>query len=395
VALTIYCDELSDELLARQYLCRDGLSAATVERLPSLATAPEVLKPLLRWERHDWVIVRDGVIVCTVEFSRHGYTGDNGFQRFARLFRSASLGTPTIYFTPFSRTRLNELDEGLQAPRNVAPELFQTLLRMGETYNVACVGMNWPTTHDGTAAPLTSPAALPQLHQLCDLVRALAVTAPGASLDFVADNFPDVVTAMRTQAAIPFTGTATRGLLSLPVEMTESRWIWDWLPDGYFGHGKADKVLAAVALALERERPVVGEGDPFWEREGQAWVLFLGYQWRPDPASGLVALAAETADRMGLPLVVVWPRVFRDRNGADRRSALLALNEFQASGTGAVYDEAVRLGLSGDAIARFRDRVSTNDNQFGTYAANSKPGRILADVAAAVVLGDVILAPPT
>jgi hypothetical protein len=211
VALTIYCDELSDELLARRYLCRDGLADAGVERLPSLALAPEVLKPLLRWERHDWVVVRDATVVCTVEFSRHGYTGDNGFQRFARLFRSASLGIPTIYFTPFSRTRLNELDEGRQAPRNVAPELFQTLLRMSELYHVACLGMNWPTTRDGTAAPLTSPAAEPQVEQLCDLVRSVAASEPAASGDLVSEQFPEVITAMRAQAAIPFSGTATRG----------------------------------------------------------------------------------------------------------------------------------------------------------------------------------------
>src|SRR5438046_752159 len=99
--VTIFCDELSDELLASAYLCNGSLTQARVERLPSLARAPEVLKPLLRWERHDWVVVRDGVITCTVEFSRHGYTGDNSFQRFARLFRAASLGAPTIYFTPF------------------------------------------------------------------------------------------------------------------------------------------------------------------------------------------------------------------------------------------------------------------------------------------------------
>lgn len=393
MGFTIFCDEASDEILARSFLRSGVLADADVKRLPSLARAPEMLKPLLRWERHDWVIVRDGSIVCTVEFSRHGYTGDNGFQRFARLFRAASLGAPTIYFTPFSRTRLNELDEGRQAPRNVAPELFQTLLRMSDTYGLACLGMNWPTARDGTAAPLTSPAALPQLQQLCDLVRAISAADPSDSREVVADRFPDVLTAMRTQAALPFSGTATRGILHLPTDMPSSRWVWEWLPDGYFGHGKADKVLAALALGQNTQRRVVGTGDRFWERSGDAWVLFLGYQWRPDPASGLIALAAETASRTNVPLVVVWPRVFYERNGEARRSALRALNEFEARGTGAVYDEAVRLGLASDAIDRFRQRVSTDDNQFGTYASNSKAGRILADVARAVVLGDAVLLP--
>lgn len=389
----MYCDELSDELLAQTYLQKDILAGARVQRLPALGRAPEVLKPLLRWERHDWVVVRDNVIRCTVEFSRHGYTGDNGFQRFARLFRAASLGAPTIYFTPFNRTRLNELDVGLQAPRNVAPELFQTLLRMGETYNVACLALHWPTALDGTAAPLIAPAVKPQLTRLCDLVRALSALDPTESSHVVAEHFPEVLAAMKAQAEIGFLGTATRGSAALPLEISSSSWVWDWLPEGYFGRGKADKVLAALALGKEKTRRIIGDGDHFWSSEGEAWVLFLGYQWRPDPACGLIALAAETAAGKHIPLIVVWPRVFYERAASQRREALRALREFQKSGTGPVYDESVFLGLDSESIDRFRRRVSTHDNQFGTYAENSKAGRILSDVAAAVVLGDAVLLP--
>ena len=384
---TIFCDELSDELLAKGYLCKGPLAGARIERLPALSRAPDLLKPLLRWERHDWVVVRDGVIVCTVEFSRHGYTGDNSFQRFARLFRAAALGAPTIYFTPFHRTRLNELDAGLQAPRNVAPELFQALLRMSDTFGVACLALHWPTALDGTAAPLTSPAATPQLEHLCSLVQALATADPAESRDIVAADFPDVLAAMKTQAALDFLGTATRGPLQLPAVVESSQWVWNWLPEGYFGGGKADKVLAALALGNDRQRSIVGNGQRFWTAGGEAWVLFLGYQWRPDPACGLIALAAETA--VGKKL----PRVFYDRASKNRQAALKALAEFEATGTGPVYDQAVTFGLDAEAIERFRLRVSTDDKQFGAFAANSKAGRILSDVASAVVLGDVVLLP--
>jgi hypothetical protein len=388
---TIFCDELSDELLAKAYLCRGTFDEARVRRLPTLGRAPELLQPLLRWERHDWVIVRNNVVVCTVEFSRHGYTGDNGFQRFARLFRAASLGVPTIYFTPFNRTRLNELDDNRQAPRNVAPELFQALLRMGETFNIPCLALRWPTAQDGTTAPLTTTAVEVQLTRLCDLVRALSAADPLQGSALVARDYPEVVEAMKAQANIGFRGTATRGSVALPLEITSSPWVWEWLPDGYFGQGKADKVLAALALGTEKRRRIVGDGDHFWTESGEAWVLFLGYQWRPDPACGLVALAAESAVRKDIPLVVVWPRVFYERDGEDRREALRALREFSTKGTGPVFDQSVTLDLDAETIARFRERVSISDNQFGTYTVNSKAGRILTDLANAVVLGDAVL----
>lgn len=387
---TIYCDELSDELLARQYLKSGDLQEAHIVRLPTLARAPEHLKPLLRWERLDWIVCRDDVVTATVEFSRHGYTGDNGFQRFARLFRSATLGFPTVYFTPFNRTRLNELDDGRQSPRNVAPELFEVLLRMTASYRLPCLAVHWPTAEDGTAAPLTSPAAEPSFVRLCGLVRLLAVTPAEESLAAVEAQFTDVLDAMQVQAAIGYRGGDTRGRLSLPAAITGSDWVWQWLPRAYFGSGKADKVLASVALGADVERPVIGDGARFWEEEGDAWVLWLGYQWRPDPASGLIALAAETARSTGVPLIVVWPRVFRTDSGP-RRAAIDSLRQFKATGDGPVREEARRLQLSDAAVAAFRERVSTNPNQFGIFQANSKPGRILADVADAVILGDAVL----
>lgn len=86
-AFRVYCDDASDELIAERWLVGDeGLGAPIIERLPSLSQASPALKPLLEWERQDWMVTRGTQVLCTVEFSRHGYTGDNGFQRFARLW---------------------------------------------------------------------------------------------------------------------------------------------------------------------------------------------------------------------------------------------------------------------------------------------------------------------
>jgi hypothetical protein len=362
-----------------------------VARLPTLARAPEHLRPLLTWERLDWVVTRGEEVCCTVEFSRHGYTGDNGFQRFARLYRSASLGIPTIYFTPFSRTRLNELDEGRESPRNVAPELFQTLKLMDEEFEVACLAVDWPKGPTGTPFPLTHAAVIPTLATLCALVADLTTVRRSESKAAVASRYPQLVAAMETQAAIPFRGTATRGNLTLPVDVERADWVIQWLPSRYFGSGKADKVLALLALNSCESRPIVGSGKRFWTKPGDAWVLFLGYQWRPDPASGLIALAAARAKRQNLPLIVVWPRVFLE-DGAARQHLLTALSDFQAGRAAAIAHELERLGRTSDAIEAFRRRVSVDPNQFGLYAPDSKAARILAETAQTLVLGDAVIA---
>lgn len=390
-SVSVYCDGRSDELLAERYLVQGALSKAEVRRLPSLAAAPTHLIPLLTWERHDWVVTVDDEVCCAVEFSRHGYTGDNGFQRFARLFRSASLGIPTIYFTPFNRTRLNELDEGRRNPRNVAPELFETLALLADEYDVACLAVRWPTIQNGTPAPLNSQPAAKAFSTLCELVRDLVTSDANDSRALVRRGYPELATAMATQAAIAYRGTDTRRKVSLPLEIERPDWVLDWLPAEYFRSGKADKALASLALRSCSSRPVDGPAtSSFWKNRGEAWVLFLGYQWRPDPSSGLIALAAARAKRLDLPLIVVWPRVFA-RRGAVRTGLVDALAEFQAGGTGAVAEELTRLKRPAADATAFRQRINVASSQFGVYSSTSKPGRILTDTADALVLGDAVL----
>jgi hypothetical protein len=390
-AVTVYCDERSDEILAERYLVAHALPEAVVARLPSLAKAPLLLRPLLTWERLDWVVTVGDRICCTVEFSRHGYTGDNGFQRFARLFRSASLGIPTVYFTPFSRTRLNELDDGRESPRNVAPELFQTLKLMSEEFSVACLAIDWPTAPNGTPSPLNDPAVTPTLNDLCSLVADFARAPPGASEALVAARYPQLTAAMDTQAGIAFRGTDTRRVVRLPVDVCRPEWVRKWLPANYFGSGKADKVLALLALESCAKRPIVGSAKHYWTEAGEAWVLFLGYQWRPDPASGLIALAAARAKRLEIPLIVVWPRVFLS-DGVARRGLLKALTDFRDGGSPTIAHELRRLGKTPEAIQAFRERLNVDAKQFGLYTPDSKPGRILAETAQTLVLGDAVVA---
>lgn len=386
----IYGDELSDELLAEHFMLRERLEGAIVQRLPRYTQAPPFLRALLAWERSDWVISRNEEVVCTVEFSRHGYTGDNSFQRFARLYRAAELGIPSIYFTPFNRARLNELDEGRNSPRNVAPELFETLILMSEQFGVPCLAIDWPITTGGTPAPLSSPATTPALDKLCTIVTRLSEGYGSESSDYgwIA---PEVHEAMRRQASLPYRGSETRFAVQLPIDISHTGWIREVLSTSYFASGKRDKLLASAVFTALARRPIVGQqNSPFWEHEGEAWVLYVGYQWRPDPTCGLIALAAARAKRLGLPLIVLWPRVFLERGGL-RGRLLNALREFKETGEGLIREEGRRLGVDESSLHEFRNRVSTSDNQYGIYAEDSKVGRILKGTADMVVFGDAVL----
>jgi hypothetical protein len=389
---TIYCDTLSDEHLAEAWLRGGPLRDAEIRRLPIFGAAPSHLKPLLSWERLDWVICRGEEPICTAEFSRHGYTGDNSFQRFARIYRSAELRIPTIYFTPFARARLNELDTGRSNPRNVAPELFQVMKALSHKFDTPCVGISWPTDPTGTPLPLTSPATVSARNEIVRLVHHLVERGnPGSNLSLESD-FPDTIEVMKTQAALPFRGSSTRGNVSMPLEVQQPGWVLDWLPDGYFSMGKADKLLASAALRHVERRPLLPAhaNNPFWQGEGEAYVLFLGYQWRPDPAAGLIALSSANAIARDVPLIVVWPRVFYE--AAEMHTTFTsALQEFRASGKGLLRDEAVHLGLSKDSMDALRTRISIDPNQYGVYTPGSKIGRVLRDTASIIILADAVL----
>jgi hypothetical protein len=195
---------------------------------------------------------------------------------------------------------------------------------------------------------------------------------------------------MDAHAAIAFRGTDTRGPLALPVELGRPDWVYDFLPDRYFYKGKAETVLASLALDSVPVRPFVGTGnDPGrWSGEGEAWVLYLGSQWRPDPACGLIVLAAAQAKGRGLPLVVVWPRVFSAHSDA-RERLFEALHRFKRRQDGPLAAEMARHGRA-HQISSFARRVSTSAKQFGIFTPGSKIGRVLLDTAEAAVFGDVV-----
>jgi hypothetical protein len=390
----IYCDKADDELFAHEVFREGPLANAEILRLPAhRSAAPAGLREFLEWERSDWLITRDGQLVAAAELSRHGYTGDNGFQRFARLQRAASLGVPGVYFTPFSRTRLNELDHGQNNPRNVAPEMFAALLQAGDEYDTPCLAVRWPTDEEGTPLPLGEEGARDAVNTLRGLMEGFATSKSRGSRAAYPWIPLGVVADMQTQASLPVTGGETRFSIDLPINVESDDWLWDALPPRYFSSGKTDKILAHMALASNSLRPLpAGTQTGFWANAGRAQVQYLGYQWRPDPACGLIAFSGVLARRAGLPLIVVWPRVFL-ANTAERSSLLASLHTFSDSGLGPIADSGRSLGFSGQSMDAFRERLNTDSKQFGLFAPKSKVGRILEANADLVVFGDALYLP--
>ncbi len=157
--------------------------------------------------------------------------------------------------------------------------------------------------------------------------------------------------------------------------------------------GKAEKVFARAALAAQRRRrlPAGAPTDGFWTRQGKAQVQYIGYQWRPDPTTGLIAFSGAVAEAAALPLIVVWPRTFL-QDGRARQQLLEGWDDLRES-RGPLVSQARQLGLSEERIQRLAERAQVRDKQFGVFAPDSKVGRVLAEVADLVVFGDGLYLP--
>ena len=107
--------------------------------------------PLLEYDRPDIIIVKDGQPILVIEITEHGYTGDNPLQRFARVIRAAELKVPLVHFTPFARTRFDEMlyRDDLTSARRVSSRLFEGFVKLTNIFQVPIVAMDWPITPRG------------------------------------------------------------------------------------------------------------------------------------------------------------------------------------------------------------------------------------------------------
>ena len=107
------------------------------------ATQPEV-KRLIRYDRPDIILLRDGEAVLTLEKTTEVPTGHNIGQRFARIVCSAEEGVPVIYFLPFVAMKHGEYSN----PCWLNARLIPAMNKLAEIHNIPVIAVDWECDED-------------------------------------------------------------------------------------------------------------------------------------------------------------------------------------------------------------------------------------------------------
>jgi hypothetical protein len=171
-----WCDKPSDKALVQAFgrISEFWANITDIQVIPSLE--PDALvsnfttsqvAPLLEYDRPDIIILFEGKPILVIEITEHGYTGDNPLQRFARVVRAAEMKVPLVHFTPFARTRFDEMlyTDSLTSARRVSSRLFEGFVKLTDIYCVPVVAMDWPVTPRGIPIKpdLHAPAQLREI----------------------------------------------------------------------------------------------------------------------------------------------------------------------------------------------------------------------------------------
>jgi hypothetical protein len=381
--IEIWCDKASDvQLMQNLKELSPVLNQVTsIKVLPSyrVATSQERLIddpfsrvwPLIEYDRPDYIFCYDRQPFLIVELTEHGYTGDNPLQRFSRIARAAECQVPFIYFSPFARTRYDEIEltDEETSSRKVSARLYQGFVRLSEIYGVPIIAVEWPVNKRGL--PSKPPTVASQ-----EAIKAAMREIFGSLMNLIEGiltrHLNDILKGqniLESQLLTPHLET-TRSLAgrentrqsdiripNVPYEsilslLTDPKMIFDYLPRQYFHKGKEQKLVALLAiehshiehlhtlngnmLACPRDRKAIERilSQEFFRKR---WtVLFSGYEWRSTPNNGILvntdiilcrSQKGRTPRDRDQFLVVVWPRVFWNRDSESRRLLLADLQQ--------------------------------------------------------------------
>ncbi len=414
--IMIFCDQESD----RQLIITKG--NGLLARIPkeNIQVAPKnidknveyadsrinAIRGVFHYERVDYIFLYKNTPVIAIEITTHGYTGDNPLQRFARLYYCAKNSIPSIYCAPLARTRYDELDDSdrVASKRNLSSRLTEGFVKLRDLFGTPVVVV--PINTDKRGLPITNDITsvlFPVLNhilshhidgelsncivfkQYLDLTISHSMNSNIRNSEVRIDNI-DIST--------------LRDIMQCP-----SNFI-NIIGREYFLKGKPDKLLALRALEESSISSIIvtcSENSRIHNKglsnlinsiassynKDELHLLFSGYQWRPDPISGIVA---NERARLGLDhrLVLIWPRIFYSNN--DTRSQLIMEIKNVNNGKSCdllnlVNERARNHSNSGRSIITFSD----NDNQFGIWNSRSKQAKICTDLCDMIILNDAII----
>lgn len=121
------------------------LKDARREAIASRGANPPVIDDLVRYDRPDIILLRDGKAVLVLEKTREVPTGHNVGQRFARLVRAVEEAVPTVAFFPFDARKHGDYTSIC----NLNIRLLSAFKRMTNLHQVPVLAINWTADEHG------------------------------------------------------------------------------------------------------------------------------------------------------------------------------------------------------------------------------------------------------
>lgn len=435
----VWCDKPSDKSLVQAFrkLSPFWAGISTVQVIPNLgprALASHFLNKqvisLLEYDRPDIIILLEGHPVLVIEITEHGYTGDNPLQRFARVVRAAELGVPLVHFTPFARTRFDEMlyTDRPTSARRVSSRLFEGFSKLTEIYKVPIVAMDWPITTRGIPIKpdLQNTTQLREIFgELVDYAQHIC-EHDGAQL-IAGENIMNcevvksAVQATKQKAQQTNILESEIRLQNIPYDticriVANPKTIVNLLGEDYFMKGKDHKLVALRTIEDSLvdlvETPSGPINAPFnvedlrgilpREFGEKPWLIFYsGYEWRGQPNGGIVTntdilycrttTGATVKDRTQF-LAVLWPRVFY-KGDHQRRSVLLEeLSDFvNANGPCRLGDLVEQKRNLRGQVLEHPNYIVYDTKSIGVWSESSTVARIYRHFCDLIILNDRVL----
>ncbi len=435
----VWCDKPSDKTLVEAFrrLSPFWADVSSIQVIPN--SGPRALASnffdrqvvsLLEYDRPDIIILLDGHPVLVIEITEHGYTGDNPLQRFARVVRAAELGVPLVHFTPFARTRFDEMlyTDSPTSARRVSSRLFEGFVKLTETYKVPIVAMDWPVTPRGTPVKpdLQNSTQLREIFgELVDYAQHIC-EHDGARL-IAGENvlncevIKSAVQATKQKAQQTNVLDSEIRLQNIPYDkicriIANPKVMVELLGQDYFMKGKDHKLIALRAIEDSLIELVETQTGPVnapsnveelrrilpQEFSEKPWLIFYsGYEWRGQPNGGIVTntdilycrtpTGATVKDRTQY-LAVVWPRVFYKSNNPRRSVLLEELSDFANSNGPCRLGDLVKQkrNLRGQVFGH-PNYIAYRTKSIGAWSENSTVARIYRHFCDLIILNDRVL----